>query len=170
MAFTIMYDRYSTAIFSFIRGMKVDEAVAIELVQDTFIKVINRIELFDEQKKFKTWLWTIARNTVIDYWRKKDAMLFTNPIDESSNIDELSIEYTDAELILLDHHVRADIMQCLEQLPLEKRDVLLLRLFSELSYQDIATASGFSLGKVKTIIRRAKIQLRKCLVELGVGK
>jgi len=166
-AFEVLYERYKNPIFGYIFSVCKDEFIARELAQDTFLKVYKNSMQFEEGHKFTTWLWRIARNTTIDYLKKRDALRYTVDLRDDDgeviSVEELDKELTTPEILLIEKSLKEDIENCLSKLGDNLRDVLLLRIKSELSYQEIAEVAKISVAAVKSKINRAKGMMIKCI-------
>ncbi len=165
-AFTTLIDRYSGPIYSFARRMTGSRKDANDITQETFIKVWKRLDRYDDKSLFKPWLFTIARNTIIDHLRKKKNFVFsdfenddeTNPltdtlVDEATLPDRL-IEKADAEGLL---------DEALSHIAPEDREILLLHYADDLTFETIGELLKKPLNTVKSRHRRALEKLRKSL-------
>jgi RNA polymerase sigma-70 factor (ECF subfamily) len=159
-AFAMLYERYKSPIFSYLRGFSPRDAE--DMLQDTFIKAYRARESYEPKARFSTWIWTIARNVAFDNWKKhKEVLEFDG--EENSEISSIADEALSAESILVEQADRVRIDRCIESLPRAQKEALLLRTFAEFSYEEIAIELSESLGNVKTLIYRAKEGLTQCL-------
>jgi RNA polymerase sigma-70 factor (ECF subfamily) len=171
-AFEVLFNRYKDPIFSYILNMTFHESVASELTQDVFFKVFNKSSSFNSNHKFTTWLWTIARNTSIDYLKNKDATRFTKDIktknlDETNNMDSIESNLKSSETLLIESMSGNQIRQAMKALKDSHQEVLSLRIVNEFSYEEIANIMNISLASVKSLLHRAKENLLK---ELSRGE
>ncbi len=153
-----LYDRYGRLAYSLILRVVRDGAIAEDLVQETFLRVWNRVNGFDAEKgAIGPWLLAVARNRAIDYLRsaggrERNALEF-------EETDHPSL-YTDMEpgLLLSDHARR--VRAAMERLPANHRRVIELAYFEGLSQTEMAEQMGQPLGTVKTWVRMALKSLR----------
>lgn len=161
-AFQVFYMKWRKPILNFVLLMVKDQRIAEELTQDVFLKAYRNQGTFQEGSKVTTWLWAIAKNTALDHLRRKSEVpLFVDASGQDASHD-LVDEELGADQKLIDATDRARIDHCLGLLPDATREVIALRIHSELEYQDISKLMGWPLGTIKTEIFRAKQQLKKC--------
>jgi RNA polymerase sigma-70 factor (ECF subfamily) len=166
-AFTEIVQRHIKPLYNFVLRLSGNGRDAEEIVQESFVKVWKHMKNFRQGEKFKTWLYTISRNTTIDVLRKKKSILFSAfETDDGNNMLENTVP--DNELLpdeLFENTERKEFAEkLLENLPLHYREVLLLRYQGELDFSEIASALGKSVNTVKSQHRRALLALRKELV------
>ena len=138
-----------------------DRSQAEDLTQEVFLKVYrNRIN-YEPKAKFSTWLWTIARNTCIDYFRKGTSV--ETPFSDPADLDHVESPISDAQYQLIEHADRARFEECLTELTDTQREAILLRTMSELSYDEISTLMKLTLSTIKSHLFRAKTSLLDCL-------
>ena len=158
-----LYDRYGKIVYSLILRIVKDAAIAEDLVQETFLRVWNRVQGFDAGKgSIGPWLIAVARNRAIDYLRssggrERNAMEF----DETDH----PALFTDMErdLLVSDHARR--VKAAVDRLSPQQRQVIELAYFEGLSQSEMAERMGQPLGTVKTWVRTALKNLRD---DLGV--
>lgn len=168
-AFEVLYSRYRVPVYSYLSGM-VNPSLAEELVQETFIKVINRNSSFRFESKVKTWIWTIAKNTLQDHWRSVDHRI--NSSLESLHSSETGEEMYEAEIdsheeLLLKKITHEQLKACINELPEDQREIVFLHTQSELSNQEISELTGASVGAVKSVLFRCKEKLTACFKRGG---
>jgi RNA polymerase sigma-70 factor, ECF subfamily len=157
LAFEVLYMRYKDSLFAFLYRNCQQTAVVEELAQDAWISVINHIERYQPTAKFKTYLYQIAHNKLVDHWRKCSALDINTGSDLNST-GAGDYEEQTLEAAQLKHRIQ----QALAQLPLEQRDVFLLRE-EGFSRDAIADITGASKETVKSRLRYATHQLRTLL-------
>ena len=162
-AFIYLYERYKKPIFNYVLNFVRSREMAIEITQDVFTKVYSRRDLYNGDSKFTTWLWSIARNQAIDSLRRKDALNYTTNLDmeDSVYIETVESEASGPELELIVKVDKAQVEEAIGKLSDSQRDALSMRVFSELSYEEIAKSMEITVPAVKSLIFRAK----KILVE-----
>jgi RNA polymerase sigma-70 factor (ECF subfamily) len=167
LAFEKLYQKFKGPIMNFVANMVRNQSVAEELVQEIFLKVYRAREEYLPTAKFSTWFWTIARNTAFDHLRKKRDLLLDDasvPSEESpSLIDQLETPLSNAEMQLVENAENKRLQNCMQELTPKQREATLLRIISELSYEEIASTIGTSLSSVKSLIHRSKQVLLECL-------
>jgi RNA polymerase sigma-70 factor (ECF subfamily) len=165
-AFAKLFDKYKGAILNFVFQYVRDMEIAQELTHESFIKAYRNRHRYDETYKFTTWLWTIARNTSLDYLKKKKELLaddYSNEEIEGSMIDQVPDEELHTEAALISQAQRELVQNCMDKLKANQRKALALRVFSEESYDDIASIMEMSESAVKSLINRARTALIECV-------
>jgi len=157
-----LYDRYGRLVFSLILRVVRDTGIAEDLVQETFLRVWNRVQGFDAGKgSIGPWLLAVARNRAIDYLRSAGGR-------ERNSLDLEEIEHpalaSDMEPGLLHSDRIRRVKQAMEKLSPNQRQVIELAYFEGLSQTEMAERMGQPLGTVKTWVRTALRSLRD---ELG---
>lgn len=146
-------------VFSFIMKKVRDENDADEITVNVFSKVLSKLDMFDPHFQFKTWILTIAQNTVIDFWRKKNR----DNEDAVENLDEVKNQYAKSpEELLISEEEQKKIIKTIESLDANYQDIIKLRFFEEKSIKEIADELGISVANTKVRVMRAK----KVLAEL----
>jgi RNA polymerase sigma-70 factor, ECF subfamily len=158
-----LYDRYGRMAYSLILRIVRDTGTAEDLVQETFLRVWNRVQGFDAEKgSIGPWLLAVARNRAIDYLRSASGRERNAYEFEESDRPAL---YTDMEHDLLVSDKARRVKQAMLKLPANHRQVLELAYFEGLSQTEMAERMGQPLGTVKTWVRTALKSLRD---DLGV--
>ncbi len=160
---TQLINRFWVDVFSFVLTKVQDEYDADELTVSIFSKVLTKLDLFDPQFQFKTWILTIAQNTVIDFWRKKNR----NAEDPADHIHELKNEFEKSpEELLISGENSERILEIIASMDSHYQDIIRLRFFEEKSIREIAEELNISIANTKVRIMRAK----KILAELLKGE
>jgi RNA polymerase sigma-70 factor (ECF subfamily) len=160
-AMTELYDRYGRLIYSLILRVVRDGAIAEDLVQETFLRVWNRVQAFDSEKgALGPWLLAVARNRALDYLRSAGGRMRNQLELEESDHPAL---FTDLEKQILNSDRVRRVKLALEQLSENQRSVIELAYFEGLSQTEIAARLGQPLGTVKTWSRAALKALRESL-------
>ena len=160
--------RYQRRLTAFLGQLVGDLELARELSQEAFIRAWSALERFDPRYRFSTWLFRIAHNLGIDQLRRR--RLHTVSLYRTdSDGDEVEVVVTDLDkdpLGHLENRVLAEeLRQVIDDLRPEYRELVLLRHFANLSYQEIAEFKDMPLGTVKNKLFRAHSVLRKALAE-----
>ncbi len=162
-AFRTLVERHKSRIYTAVYLIVKDQEIAEDLLQDAFVKAINTIQSgrYNEEGKFLPWILRIAHNLAIDYFRKQKRypvvnMEYTNPVFNTVEFSEGT--YEDEQIKLETHTL---LYQLIAELPDAQRDVLLRRHFMQMSFQEIADATGVSINTALGRMRYALINLRK---------
>lgn len=165
-AYTFILDQYWNEVYNYMLKKTKNETDAEDITIDTFSKAFERLKSYNPQYQFNTWLITIARNTHIDLVRKRKTEktldidendpIYTNIIDETPGIEDQLIN--EQNLITLKNYIK--------QLKPHYQEIIQLRYFQELSYNEIAEKLHEPLSNVKVKLLRAK----KLLTELIKNK
>ncbi|MCD6454778.1 MAG: sigma-70 family RNA polymerase sigma factor [Candidatus Aminicenantes bacterium] len=164
-AFEMLMVRYEKSLYNYIYRMTGDRELSLDLTQEAFLKSYLSIKDFNARYSFSTWLWRIAHNLVIDHFRKKklNKVSFHAEVDgEDVEFDVPGNEKSPYEK-MLNKERREIIMEALEKIPPEMKELIILRHFNELSYQEIAEVTGLPFHAVKSKLYRAREALRKRL-------
>lgn len=174
-AFAALVDRHQTGIYNFILRQVHSEGVAEDLAQDVFVRVVQKAGTFKHEARFTTWAYTIARNLCIDHLRKaahrRHASLdhSEDPADaEGTALKERVADLrplASTERAAASVEIQAKIVQAIERLPTEQREVFLLREVASLSFQEIASITCAPENTVKSRMRYALERLQEALTE-----
>ena len=160
-AFQELYQRYKSPLYTYFLRLSTADT-AEELLQEVFIKIVQNKNSFQFKSTFKTWIWSIANHTMIDHWRSKNHqnnLVTTNLSEEiSSDLFELSSQ----EEQFLKKVTKRQLEECINELPLEQRQIVLLHTYSELSHDEISNITSVSVGAIKSTLFRAKDKLTEC--------
>lgn len=166
-----LVERHAGAVYAFARRMVGDGPAAEDLVQEVWLKVLRGAAAFDGRSRFTTWLFAVTRNACLDHARRRrrePAVEEPRP-DEGPGVDGVA----DPSPPVIDRVARRELSRLLEQavaaLPLEQREVFLLREQTDMSFQEISAALGVPRDTVKSRMRYALGHVRRFLRErLGV--
>ena len=162
---SILINRHKQKIYSFIYSKVFDKDIAEDVFQDTFIKVIRTLKLgkYNEEGKFIPWVMRISHNLVIDHFRKNNRMpKFENNTDFNifSVLHDGSLN---AEKSMIKKQVEGDLKKIIQELPDDQKEVLLMRIYKEMSFKDISEKTGVSINTALGRMRYALINLRKVI-------
>lgn len=171
-ALCTLIQRHKRRIFSYIVHTVRDKALAEDIFQDTFIKVINTLKKghYNEEGKFLPWVMRIAHNLIIDSFRNDKRMptISGGTNDEGEEFDVFSLigehDHNAEEEIILSQ-IRKDIRKLVECLPLEQREVLMMRHYYDMSFKEISEQTNVSINTALGRMRYALINLRKMIDE-----
>ena len=170
-AISQLIDRHSRRVRDYIRMMVKDAAVADDVLQETLIKVVRVIDegRYVDNGKFLSWVLRIAHNQVIDYFRSQKSAKTINESDAGYNmLGTLRFAERTVEDNIISEQIEADVRRLVEHLPDEQREVVKLRYFSGLSFQEIADQTGVSINTALGRMRYALINLRKMIAENNI--
>jgi RNA polymerase sigma-70 factor (ECF subfamily) len=157
-----LYDRYGRLAYSLILRIVRDTGIAEDLVQETFLRVWNRAQGFDEERgALGPWLLAVARNRAIDYLRSAGGRMTRNSLELIET--EHPAAFGDFEADVLSQDTARRIRSALDQLAPNQRSVIELAYFEGLSQSEMAERMGQPLGTVKTWVRTALKNLREQL-------
>ena len=168
-AFDLLVDRYQSKVFTTIYLIVKDQAVAEDLLQDVFVKVVQTIhsDRYSEEGKFQPWLMRIAHNLAIDYFRKAKRYPTILMEDGSNLFNSLMF----AEASIEEHRMKAETLEMvkklIEELPEAQKEVLVMRHYLDMSFQEIADQTGVSINTALGRMRYALIHLRKKMKQLN---
>lgn len=150
MEIEVIYRKYFRDVFFYIRAISRDESLAEEITQETFVKAMKNIEQFDERKDIRAWLFTIARNTYCRHCRRHK--IFLNE-DALKNLEDTSISPLDQ--IIRDEEIQ-NARYNADLLTEPYRKVFSLRIYGELSFEQIGECFGKSPGWARVTYYRAR--------------
>jgi len=167
-AFGLLVQRYQRRLTAFLSQLVGDIELARELSQEAFVRAWSALERFNPKYRFSTWLFRIAHNLGIDQLRRR--RLQTTPLYRTdSEGGEVEVVVPDLEKDPLGHlenrALASELREVIEGLRPEYRELVLLRHFGGLSYQEIADFTEMPLGTVKNKLFRAHSVLRKALTD-----
>lgn len=167
LAFSILVDRYKNRILNFIRKMSnLSEEDAQDVLQDVFLKVYLNLNSFDDDLKFSSWIYSIARNQVISNHRKIKARPEGNSIKINETlIEKLAFDF-DIEKELDIKILNQQIFLVLNKLKDKWREVLILKFFEEKDYNEISDIIKKPSGTVASMLNKAKKEFKKKYQEL----
>lgn len=157
--------RHKQKVYSFIYSKVYDKDVAEDIFQDTFIKVIRTLKrgAYNEEGKFLPWVMRISHNLVIDYFRKNNRMPKFDNAGEFSIFSVLSDSSLNAEKSIIKEQVENDVRRLVEELPEDQKEVLLMRIYNDMSFKEISDRTGVSINTALGRMRYALINLRKII-------
>ncbi len=157
---TKLINTYWIDVFSFVLKKVQDQNLADEITVTVFAKVLNKIDLYDPNFEFKTWVLTIAQNTIIDFWRKRSKLNETST-DQLQDIENSFAQSPEELLISVEDQKK--FLQIVESLDANYQAIIKLRFYEERSIKEIAEELGISTSNTKVRIMRAKKVLAQLL-------
>ena len=164
-ALETLINRHKQKIYSFIYSKVYDKDIAEDVFQDTFIKVIRTLKKgnYNEEGKFLPWVMRISHNLVIDHFRKSNRMPKFDNSSEFSIFSVLNDTSLNAEGSIIKEQVEKDVRRLVDELPVDQKEVLLMRIYDDMSFKEISDKTGVSINTALGRMRYALINLRKII-------
>lgn len=164
-ALASLIERHQSKIFGFIYSKVNDRDLSDDIFQDTFIKVIKTLksQSYNEEGKFLPWVMRIAHNLVVDHYRKAKKMPYQHETEEFSIFNYMTDNSLNIEGQMISEQVENDIVKLLNELPDDQKEVLMMRMYQDLSFKEIADLTGVSINTALGRMRYAVINLRKLI-------
>ena len=159
-AFRLIFERYTRPVISFIFYMVGQRELAKELAQETFVRAFGSIHKLRSEAKLSTWLFGIAKNVSRESLRSRRTE--SHHIDRSPSSD-IRNEGASPVMQMLEKELGDVMRRALGELDEEKRLVFTLKVYQQLSYEEIAEVTGFSLPKIRNDLYRSRAELRRLL-------
>jgi RNA polymerase sigma-70 factor (ECF subfamily) len=162
--------RHQRSIFSAIYLLVKNRALAEDIFQETFIKIIHTLRLgnYNEEGKFGPWAVRIGRNLTIDYIRKQKRNLTITDSDGNDILSYIQIAEESREDKLIQYQTEQNIKELVKRLPDEQREVLIMRHWGDMSFKEIAEKTGVSINTALGRMRYALSNLRKMMDQQAV--
>ena len=170
-SFQILVDRYQNKIYSYVQMLVKDKQLADDIFQDTFLKIIRTIKAgaYKEEGKFIQFAMRIAHNLIIDYFRKAKRLPMVDPTKEDYDmLDNARFMDPSIEEQIVTEQIYDDVRKMIEYLPEEQREVLVMRMYDDMSFKEIADATNVSINTALGRMRYALINLRKMAKQKNV--
>ena len=170
-AFEMIVQKYQQPLLNYIGRTVGEYELALELTQDVFIKTYSSLHSYRSHYKFSTWLYKIASNYIIDYWRKKKIKAFS--IDQQSEKEDSPppIQVPSQETSIYEKYelseIKGKIETALEKIPSYLRELFVWKHINEFSYQEIAEIKDLPVGTIKNRVFQAKELIRKQMAGMG---
>lgn len=172
-AFDALLKRYESKVFSYLLYSVKNQELAEDLFQDVFIKMVVRIKngQYAENGKFSSWMMRIVHNHLIDYYR-------TTPADRIISNDETEVDlFNNADIAvnenreqeMIDQQTLSEVRELIAKLPDAQREVLLMRVYDELSFKEIAEKTNCSINTALGRMRYAILNLRHMAAVHGIS-
>ena len=172
-AFDILLKRYESKVFSYLLYSVKNQELAEDLFQDVFVKMVVRIKngQYTENGKFSSWMMRIVHNHLIDHYRTTPSeRIISNDeseVDLFNNADIAVNENREQEMI--DQQTLSEVRELIAKLPDAQREVLLMRVYDELSFKEIAQKTNCSINTALGRMRYAILNLRHMAAEQGIS-
>ena len=164
-ALSVLITRHQSKIYGFIYSKVADRDLSDDIFQDTFIKVIKTLKTksYNEEGKFLPWVMRIAHNLTVDHFRKANKMPFQRETEEFSIFSYMSDNSPTIESKLITEQVESDLTRLLDELPDDQKEVLVMRMYQDMSFNEIADSTGVSINTALGRMRYALLNLRKII-------
>jgi RNA polymerase sigma-70 factor (ECF subfamily) len=161
----ILIKRHQQRLFSFIYSKVKDRDITEDIFQDTFIKVIKTLKKgnYNEEGKFLPWVVRISHNLIIDHFRKSNRMPKFKNTDEFDIFSVIGDGTLNAEKRIIKEQIHADVKELINELPDEQKEVLVMRMYNDMSFNEISENTGVSINTALGRMRYALINLRKLI-------
>ena len=164
-ALSILINRHQQRIYSFIFSKVFDKDIAEDIFQDTFIKVIRTLKKgkYNEEGKFLPWVMRISHNLVIDHFRKNKRMPKFENSGDFNIFSVLCDSGLNVEKQIIKDQIEADVQELIKELPEDQLEVLVMRIYKDMSFKEISERTGVSINTALGRMRYALINLRKVI-------
>ena len=164
-ALSVLINRHQSKIYGFIYSKLSDRDVADDVFQDTFIKVIKTLKSnsYNEEGKFLPWVMRIAHNLIVDHYRKNKKMPMLRETEEFSILNILTDSAPTIEGLIISEVIEKDLQKLILELPDDQKEVLMMRIYQDLSFKEISELTGVSINTALGRMRYAVINLRKII-------
>ncbi len=165
LAIELLIKRHQQRLYSFIYSKVQNRDTTEDIFQDTFIKVIKTLKKgrYNEEGKFLPWVMRISHNLIIDFFRKNNRMPTFNNTDDFDIFSVLTDGALNAENKIIKEQILSDVRDLVEELPEEQKEVLKMRIYNDMSFNEISENTGVSINTALGRMRYALINLRKII-------
>ena len=171
-AFDELLERTQTKLFTYIMFVVHDHDVADDIFQETFVKVITRLQSgqYTDSGKFIFWLTRIAHNCIMDWYRQQEGRHIVEPNanNDLQNLSTASVMDTFRESELVNEQVLCDVRRIMDALPAPQREVVYMRYYQQLSFKEISEITGVSINTSLGRMRYALINMRRMAKEHNI--
>ena len=164
-ALSILIKRHESKIYGFIYSKIADRDISNDIFQDTFIKVIKTLKsnLYNEEGKFLPWVMRISHNLIVDHFRKTKKMPMYRETEEFSIFSVMSDDSLTIEAKMIVDQVEVDLKRLIEELPEDQKEVLIMRMYQDMSFKEISELTDVSINTALGRMRYALMNLRKII-------
>ena len=164
-ALSILIKRHESKIYGFIYSKIADRDISNDIFQDTFIKVIKTLKSnsYNEEGKFLPWVMRISHNLIVDHFRKTKKMPMYRETEEFSIFSVMSDDSLTIEAKMIVDQVEVDLKRLIEELPEDQKEVLIMRMYQDMSFKEISELTDVSINTALGRMRYALMNLRKII-------
>jgi len=169
-AMSVLMHRHKSRIFTTIYQLVRHQELAEDLFQDAFLKAMQTLQAgrYNEEGKFLPWILRIAHNLCIDHFRRNGKMSMVRAHDDWDPMEHMTDTESHAEDKMMMKQSIHKVKQLVARLPEEQREVLIMRIYGDLSFKEIAEATGVSINTALGRMRYALSNLRKLIHQKGI--
>ena len=170
-AFDILLKRHQDKVFNYIFKIVKNEDIANDIFQDTFVKAIMTIKQgrYTENGKFPAWISRIAHNLIIDYYRQeKSENMQSCDVEDVDILNKKELSEETIEDVIITDQIYSDVKHLVKILPDLQREVLLMRYYKNMSFKEIAEATGVSINTALGRMRYAILNMRRIAEEKDI--
>jgi RNA polymerase sigma-70 factor (ECF subfamily) len=164
-ALSTLIKRHESKIYGFIYSKIADRDISNDIFQDTFIKVIKTLKSnsYNEEGKFLPWVMRISHNLIVDHFRKTKKMPMYRETEEFSIFSVMSDNSLTIEGKMIVDQVEIDLKKLIQELPEDQKEVLVMRMYQDMSFKEISEITGVSINTALGRMRYALMNLRKII-------
>jgi len=164
-ALATLIKRHQSKIYGFIYSKINDRDISDDIFQDTFIKVIKTLKsnAYNEEGKFLPWVMRISHNLIVDHFRRNKKMPMFRETEEFSIFSIMSDDVPNIEAKIITEQVESDLQKLILELPEDQKQVLMMRIYQDLSFKEISEHTGVSINTALGRMRYALMNLRKII-------
>lgn len=161
-AFRLLVERWERPVYAFLERMMGSREEALDLSQETFLRIYTQARRYRPQGQFRSWLFRIAGNLARSGLRRKRIVRW---VRFDAPLHDRPMHAVTPETDLARAEARADVRRALQALPERQREAVLLRHYAELSHREIAQSMGTTVPAVESLLQRAMVALRLHLAD-----
>lgn len=158
---SLLFDRYHKPIFNFLARMTMDRALAEDLTQNVFLRIIKYKGSYREGLRFQSWIYQVARNIFSDHYQKQK-----NRFSDFVDVEKISEHIPDNEDTQALEEQEKLLSKSMEMLSDEQRELLILTRFQHMKYEDVAIIMNTTVANIKVKVHRAIAKLREHYFQL----
>ncbi len=164
-ALATLINKHQSKIYGFIYSKTSDRDISDDVFQDTFIKVIKTLKSnsYNEEGKFLPWVMRIAHNLIIDHFRKGKKMPMIRDNEEFSVFSKMTDQSLTSEDEMITLQIENDMQMLIKELPEDQKEVVMMRMYQDLSFKEISELTGVSINTALGRMRYALLNLRKVI-------
>jgi RNA polymerase sigma-70 factor (ECF subfamily) len=164
-ALALLIKKHESKIFGFIYSKISDRDISNDIFQDTFIKVIKTLKSnsYNEEGKFLPWVMRISHNLIVDHYRKTKKMPMFRETEEFSIFSIMTDNALTIENKIISEQVEKDLKRLIEELPADQKEVLVMRMYQDMSFKEISELTGVSINTALGRMRYALMNMRKVI-------
>ena len=164
-AFDELLARNQQKLFDYIMFMVHDQEQANDIFQDTFVKIITKLQqgCYTDSGKFSYWMNRIAHNIIMDRYRmqRSERIVEPNAENDLSNLGGQEVMVSNREMQMVHHQIMKDVRHMMDSLPTAQREVVYMRMYQDLSFKEIAEITGVSINTALGRMRYALLNMRR---------